>query len=62
VAIGDDGTDEYMFQALPPEAISIKVGVGATAAEYSIDGVEPVRQLLHSLCEGRRTLSRSQSN
>ena len=62
VAIGDDATDEYMFQALPPEAISIKVGVGATAAEYSIDGVERVRQLLHSLCERRRTLSLSQPN
>ena len=57
MAIGDDATDEYMFQALPLKAISIKVGVGATAAEYSIDGVERVRQFLHALWESRRTLS-----
>ncbi len=53
VAIGDDATDEYMFQALPPQAISIKVGVGTTVAEYSIPGVEQVRQFLHALCESR---------
>ncbi len=51
VAIGDDATDEYMFQALPPEAVSIKVGVGTTAAEYSIDGIESVHQLLNLLRE-----------
>jgi trehalose 6-phosphate synthase/phosphatase len=62
VAIGNDATDETMFQALPPEAISIKVGIGATAAEYFIDGVERVRQLLHSLCESRRTLSLASTN
>ncbi len=49
MAIGDDATDEYMFQALDDAAISIKVGVGATAARYSIDGVGEVRQLLASL-------------
>ncbi len=53
MAIGDDATDEYMFQALPPDAISIKVGVGTTAAEHSIGGVEKVHELLHSLCESR---------
>lgn len=47
VAIGDDVTDEYMFQALPEDAISIKVGVGVTAAKYSVDDVSDVRRLLH---------------
>lgn len=49
MAIGDDATDEYMFQALHEDAISIKVGVGSTAARYSIDGVSEVRRLLKSL-------------
>lgn len=46
MALGDDATDEYMFQALPEDAISIKVGVGTTAAHYSIDGVSDVRGFL----------------
>ncbi len=49
MAIGDDATDEYMFQALGGDALSIKVGVGATAAQYSIDGVAEVRKLLAEL-------------
>ena len=49
MAIGDDATDEYMFQALETDDISVKVGVGATAAHYSIDGVQEVRRLLKML-------------
>lgn len=46
VAIGDDTTDEFMFTAAPEGAITIKVGLGATAARFSIDGVTEVRALL----------------
>jgi trehalose 6-phosphate synthase/phosphatase len=53
VAIGDDATDEYMFQALPEDAVSIKVGVGTTDARYSIDGVRSVIRLLNLLVESR---------
>ncbi|MDA3949022.1 MAG: bifunctional alpha,alpha-trehalose-phosphate synthase (UDP-forming)/trehalose-phosphatase, partial [Spirochaeta sp.] len=49
MAIGDDATDEYMFQAMPQHGISIKVGVGTTAAQYSIDGVQDVRAFLRQL-------------
>jgi trehalose 6-phosphate synthase/phosphatase len=49
LAMGDDATDEYMFQALDSNSISVKVGVGATAAQYSIDGVPEVRKLLEEL-------------
>ncbi len=49
MAIGDDATDEYMFQAVPEDGVSIKVGVGSTAAAYSIDGVGEVRDLLRDL-------------
>ncbi len=49
LALGDDATDEFMFQAAPPEAVTIKVGVGSTAARYSINGVPEVRALLSRL-------------
>ena len=49
VAIGDDRTDEDLFGALPPEAITIKVGPGDTKARFRVDGVAAVRQLLQSL-------------
>lgn len=49
VAIGDDATDEFMFQAAPPDAVTIKVGVGSTSARYSINGVPEVRSLLGSI-------------
>ena len=51
MAIGDDATDEYMFQAMPQDGISIKVGVGTTVAQYSIDGVQDVRKFLTQLAE-----------
>ena len=53
VAIGDDRTDEDMFGALPPEAITIKVGAGDTKARFRVDGVTAVRQLLQSLLPAR---------
>lgn len=36
MAIGDDTTDEEMFMALPPEAITIKVGQSSNAALYNL--------------------------
>ena len=49
VAIGDDRTDEDLFSALPPEAITIRVGPGPTRARFRVDGVAAVRQLLQTL-------------
>jgi trehalose 6-phosphate synthase/phosphatase len=51
LAIGDDRTDEDLFAAVPPDAITIKVGPGATQARFRIDGVPAARALLHSLIE-----------
>lgn len=45
-AIGDDWTDEYMFQDLPDEAYTIKVGLQKTAAKFYVDDTERVRDLL----------------
>jgi trehalose 6-phosphate synthase/phosphatase len=51
LAIGDDRTDEDLFDALPPEAITIRVGPGPTQARFRVDGVPAVRALLHTLVE-----------
>jgi trehalose 6-phosphate synthase/phosphatase len=51
LAIGDDRTDEDLFEALPPEAITVRVGPGPTQARFRLDGVPAVRALLHSLVE-----------
>ena len=48
MAIGDDWTDEYTFEAMPDDAITIKVGTKATSALYYVESVDNVRQLLDS--------------
>jgi len=45
-AIGDDWTDEFMFQELPDDAVTVKVGRQKTQAKYYIDGIKNVRELL----------------
>ncbi|GAB1450793.1 bifunctional alpha,alpha-trehalose-phosphate synthase (UDP-forming)/trehalose-phosphatase [Draconibacterium sp.] len=51
LAIGDDWTDEYMFRELPESAITIKVGLKNTAANYKVESVSSVRLLLKTLAE-----------
>ncbi len=51
VAIGDDRTDEDIFGALPADAITIRVGGGATRARYRLDGPADVRALLARFVE-----------
>ena len=45
-AIGDDWTDEFMFQELPKTAVTVKVGLQKTSAKYYVDGTKDVRKLL----------------
>ncbi len=47
-AIGDDWTDEFMFQELPDSAITVKVGRQKTQAKYFVENTSQVRELLHS--------------
>ncbi|MFD2823391.1 bifunctional alpha,alpha-trehalose-phosphate synthase (UDP-forming)/trehalose-phosphatase [Lacinutrix iliipiscaria] len=47
--IGDDWTDEYMFEEAPDWAYTIKVGFTKTKAMYQIKDPEQVRQLLNKL-------------
>lgn len=50
LAMGDDTTDEDMFEAIPPgSGHSIKVGPGRTAAKYRIPDVAAVHGLLNKL-------------
>ncbi len=49
--IGDDWTDEYMFEEVPNWATSIKVGFTKTKAKYQIESPEKVRQLLQKFLE-----------
>jgi trehalose 6-phosphate synthase/phosphatase len=45
-AIGDDWTDEFMFQELPDTAVTVKVGRQKTQAKYYLDSIKNVRDLL----------------
>ncbi len=45
--IGDDWTDEYMFEVAPDSAYTIKVGFTKTKAKYQIKSQEQVIQLLN---------------
>lgn len=54
LAIGDDRTDEDIFEALPEQAFTIKVGDGQTRALYSLDDHEAVRSLLKALLQADR--------
>jgi len=46
LAIGDDVTDEDLFQALPEDAITIKVGTDKSAAKYFCENQQDVADLI----------------
>ncbi len=48
IAIGDDRTDEDLFGALPPSALTIHVGGGASRAAYRLPDPAAVRRFLRS--------------
>ena len=49
LSIGDDWTDEDIFEQLPEGAYSIKVGFGPSKAAYRVPSTEEARALLFSL-------------
>ncbi|MFC1504776.1 bifunctional alpha,alpha-trehalose-phosphate synthase (UDP-forming)/trehalose-phosphatase, partial [Spirochaetota bacterium] len=49
LAIGDDSTDERMFESLPQNAFSINVGNNISKAKYNVKRVDLARQLLNKL-------------
>jgi trehalose 6-phosphate synthase/phosphatase len=51
LAVGDDLTDEDVFEVLPDNAYSIIVGVGASKARYNVPSVANLRSLLRKIAE-----------
>ena len=49
-AFGDDRTDEDLFAALPPDALSFHVGVAPSRARLRLATVDDVRALLAGVC------------
>ena len=49
LGIGDDTTDEDLFKALPATAVSIRVGISGTHAQYNVRNCADVIDLLRSL-------------
>jgi trehalose 6-phosphate synthase/phosphatase len=49
LGIGDDYTDENLFEELPERAVTIKVGLANTQAKYSVESFTEVRNLLRKL-------------
>jgi trehalose 6-phosphate synthase/phosphatase len=49
LSIGDDWTDEDIFEVLPEWAYSIKVGFGPTKARFNLPSYREVRELLKDL-------------
>lgn len=50
-AIGDDWTDEYMFEELPEESFTVKVGMKKTSARFYIEDTSKVRDILKDFAE-----------
>ena len=51
ICMGDDISDEYMFNTLPKDSFSIKVGNKNTSAKYYIQNPLEVRKLLKSIID-----------
>ncbi|HAD98785.1 MAG TPA: bifunctional alpha,alpha-trehalose-phosphate synthase (UDP-forming)/trehalose-phosphatase [Cryomorphaceae bacterium] len=51
LALGDDRTDEDIFEMLPASAYTIRIGRGASHARFTLDDPTEVRKLLRSLIE-----------
>jgi trehalose 6-phosphate synthase/phosphatase len=51
MALGDDWTDEFTFDALPPETITIKVGDKSTKARYFVENYKNIRKFLMLITE-----------
>lgn len=51
--VGDDATDEDMFAAAPPDAVTVRVGAGRTRARFRLAGPDQVRAALAQIAASR---------
>ena len=49
LGIGDDWTDEYLFEELPEDSVTIKVGLQNTYAKYNFETFKEVRVFLNKM-------------
>lgn len=56
MCIGDDYTDEDMFQALPGDAYTMRVGLGRTNAHFRLPAISSVLNLLKNLTGTAKTV------
>ena len=61
IAMGDDTTDEDMFQALPMSAITIKIGSVSEAANYHLSAQSDVLPFLRSLLGKQKTAQKKEA-
>ena len=54
IALGDDKTDEDIFRSLPPEAITIKIGITPSVAKYNLANQQDVSRIIGRLLESER--------
>jgi trehalose 6-phosphate synthase/phosphatase len=57
MAIGDDKTDEDLFEALPATAFSIKIGVGSTKARFNLSTQDKVLPLLWRCANSKKRVA-----
>jgi len=48
-ALGNDPTDEDLFAALPPDAVTVRVGPGVSRAQIRVASVTAARRLLEAI-------------
>jgi trehalose 6-phosphate synthase/phosphatase len=51
IACGDDRTDEDLFRALPPSAVTVAVGGRLAGARFQVDDHHAVRRILQRVVE-----------
>ncbi len=54
LAVGDDRTDEDIYNVLPDNAYTVKVGYEQTAARFNLNSHEDVRHILQQLTEVKK--------
>ena len=54
VAVGDDRTDEDIFRSLPPDSVTIKIGMTSSVAKYNLTNQQEVSRFIDRLIESEQ--------